>query len=86
MELLDSLEPDPLLDNSPFEKISVNCTTCHTWIKAGIISKTTNELWCYTRLMLSTEHAAKANKAKAKKMFKQIVSKEYHSIPKCSQR
>jgi hypothetical protein len=69
MELPDSPEPDPLLDNSPFEKISANRATRHTWIKAGIISETTNELWCCAGFMLSTELAAKANEAKTKKTF-----------------
>jgi hypothetical protein len=44
MELPDSPEPDPLSNNSPFKKISANCATRRTWIKAGIISETTNEL------------------------------------------
>jgi hypothetical protein len=44
MELPDSPEPDPLPDDSPFEKISANRATRRTWIKAGIISETTNEL------------------------------------------
>jgi hypothetical protein len=44
MELLDSPEPDLLSDDSPFEKISANCATRRTWIKAGIINETTNEL------------------------------------------
>jgi hypothetical protein len=44
MELPDSPEPDPLPDDSPFEKIGANHATCRTWIKAGIISETTNEL------------------------------------------
>jgi hypothetical protein len=78
IELSNSPEPDPLPDDSLFEKISVNCAICHTWIKASIIRETINELWCCTGFMLSTELAAKANKAKAKKTFKQMVSKEYH--------
>jgi hypothetical protein len=82
IELPDSPEPDPFPDNSPFEKISANCATRRTWIKAGIISETTNELWCCAGFTLSTELAAKANKAKAKKMFKQMVSKEYHKYSK----
>jgi hypothetical protein len=44
MELPDSPEPDPLPDDSPFEKISANRATRRTWIKAGIISETTDEL------------------------------------------
>jgi hypothetical protein len=82
MELPDSLEPDPLSDDSPFEKISANHATCRTWIKAGIISETTNELWCCAGFTLSTELAAKANKAKAKKIFEQMVPKEYHKYSK----
>jgi hypothetical protein len=82
MELPDSPEPDPLSNDFSFEKISANCATCHTWIKAGIISETTNELWCCAGFMLSTELAAKANKAKAKKMFEQMVPKEYHKYSK----
>jgi hypothetical protein len=77
MELLDGLKPDPLANNSPFEKISANYATCHTWIKAGIISETTDELWCCTGFILSTRLAAKVNKAKAKEMFEQIIPKEY---------
>jgi hypothetical protein len=46
MELPDSLKPDPLPNDSLFEKISANHATHHIWIKAGIISETTNELWC----------------------------------------
>jgi hypothetical protein len=82
MELLDSPEPDLLPDDSPFEKISANCATRRTWIKAGIISETTNELWCCAGFTLSTELAAKANEAKVKKTFKQMVSKEYHKYSK----
>jgi hypothetical protein len=78
MELPDSPEPDPLSDDSPFEKISANCATRHTWIKAGIISETTNELLCCAGFTLSTELATKANEAKAKKTFEQMVLKEYH--------
>jgi hypothetical protein len=78
MELPDSPEPNPLPDDSPFEKISANCATRRTWIKAGIISETTDELWCCAGFTLSTELAAKANEAKAKKTFKQMVPKEYH--------
>jgi hypothetical protein len=44
MELPDSPEPDSLPDDSPFEKISANRATHRTWIKAGIISETTDEL------------------------------------------
>jgi hypothetical protein len=82
MELPDSPEPDPLPNDSPFEKISANCATRRTWIKAGIISETTNELWCCARFTLSTELAAKANEAKAKKMFEQMVLKKYHKYLK----
>jgi hypothetical protein len=82
MELPDSPELDPHSDNFLFEKISANHATCHTWIKASIISDTTNELWCCTGFMLSTELAAKANKAKAKKIFEQMVPKEYHKHSK----
>jgi hypothetical protein len=82
IELLDSLESDPLSNDSLFEKISVNRATRRTWIKAGIISETTNELWCCARFMLSTKLATKANEAKAKKTFEQMVSKEYHKYSK----
>jgi hypothetical protein len=82
MELPDSLKPDFLPDNSLFKKISVNCATYHTWIKTGIISKTTNKLWCCTRFKLSTELTANANEAKAKKTFEQIILKEYHKYSK----
>jgi hypothetical protein len=60
----------------------VNYATRRTWIKAGIISKTTDELWCCARFTLSTELAAKANEAKAKKTFKQMVPKKYHRYSK----
>jgi hypothetical protein len=80
MELPDSPEPDPLSNDSLFEKISANRATYHTWIKAGIISETTNELWCCAGFMLSTELAAKANKAKAKKTFEQMVMWRQSSI------
>jgi hypothetical protein len=82
MELPDSPKPDLLPNDSPFEKISANCAICRTWIKAGIINETTNELWCCARFMLSTELAAKANEAKAKKTFEQMVPKEYHKYSK----
>jgi hypothetical protein len=55
---------------------------CHTWIKAGIISETTNELWCCAEFTLSTELATKANKAKAKKTFEQMAFKEYYKYSK----
>jgi hypothetical protein len=59
-----------------------NRATRHTWIKAGIISETTDELWCCAGFTLSTELAAKANEAKAKKTFEQMVPKEYHKYSK----
>jgi hypothetical protein len=82
MELPDSPEPDSFPNNSLSKKISANCATCHTWIKAGIISETTDELWCCTGFTLSTKLAAKANKAKAKKTFEQMVPKKYHKYSK----
>jgi hypothetical protein len=82
MELPNSPEAEPLFDDSLFEKISANHATCHTWIKAGIISETTDELWCCAGFTLSTELAAKANEAKAKKIFEQMVPKEYHKYSK----
>jgi hypothetical protein len=82
MELLDSPEPDSFSNNSLSEKISANCATCRTWIKAGIISETTDELWCCTGFILSTKLATKANKAKAKKTFEQMVLKKYHKYSK----
>jgi hypothetical protein len=82
IELLDSPEPDLLPNVSPFEKISVNRATRRTWIKAGIISETINELWCCAGFTLSTKLAAKANEAKAKKTFEQMVPKEYHKYSK----
>jgi hypothetical protein len=82
MELLDSPESDLLCNDSLFEKINANCATCCIWITTGIISETTHELWCCARFTLSTKLAAKANKAKAQKIFKQIVSKEYHKYSK----
>jgi hypothetical protein len=44
IELPDSPKPDPLPNDSPFEKISANHATRRTSIKAGIISETNNEL------------------------------------------
>jgi hypothetical protein len=82
MELPDSPKTDPLSDNSLFEKISANLAICCTWIKASIISETTDELWCYAGFTLFIKLAANANKAKAKKMFKQMVSKKYHKYSK----
>jgi hypothetical protein len=82
MELPDSLESDPLSDYSPFEKISANRATRRIWIKAGIISETTDELWCCVGFTLSTKLAAKANEAKAKKTFEQMVPKEYYKYSK----
>jgi hypothetical protein len=78
MELLESLKAEPFPNNSLFKKINANHATCCTWIKAGIISETTDELLCCAGFTLSTELAAKANEAKAKKTFEQVVSKEYH--------
>jgi hypothetical protein len=82
MKLPNSPEPDPLPNDSLFKKISANHATRCIWIKASIISETTNELWCCVGFMLSTELAAKANEAKAKKTFEQMVSKEYHKYSK----
>jgi hypothetical protein len=78
MELLNSLKSDPFSNDSLFKRINANCATLCTWIKASIISETINELWCCTRFTLFTKLAAKANEAKAKKTFEQMVSKEYH--------
>jgi hypothetical protein len=82
MELPDSPESNPLPNNSPFEKISANRATRRTWIKAGIINENTDKLWCCAGFTLSTELATKANEAKAKKTFEQMVPKEYHKYSK----
>jgi hypothetical protein len=44
IELLDSSELDLLPNDSLFKRISANHATHCTWIKASIISETTNEL------------------------------------------
>jgi hypothetical protein len=62
---------------SPPYVFKVNCSECRAWIKAGIITDASNEIWVYAGYTLSTKLAMKASEGKVKKMFEELVPKKY---------
>jgi hypothetical protein len=57
--------------------LKANCSECQAWIKAGIITDASNEIWVCAGYTLSTKLAIEAGKGKVKKIFKELVLKEY---------
>jgi hypothetical protein len=47
------------------------------WIKAGIITDASDEIWICAGYTLSTKLAMKAGEGKVKKTFEELVPKEY---------
>jgi hypothetical protein len=62
---------------SPPHLFETNRLERQTWIKAGIITDVSNEIWVCAGYTLSTELAIKAGEGKVKKMFEELVPKEY---------
>ena len=74
-----SPEPEPATDSAPrFEKVEGNRAQRRQWLKAGIITDTSDELWCLAGYTYSTNIAAEANKAKGTRKFEDMVPPEYH--------
>jgi hypothetical protein len=57
--------------------LEANCSEQQAWIKAGIITDTSNEIWVYARYILSIKLAMEASEGKVKKTFEELVPKEY---------
>jgi hypothetical protein len=79
MEIPSSLEQFTL---SSLYILKANCSERRAWIKARIITDASNEIWVCAGYTLSTKLAIKAGKGKVKKMFEELVSKEYHHYAK----
>jgi hypothetical protein len=62
---------------SPLHVLKANCLERQAWIKAGIITDTSDEIWVCAGYTLSTELAMKAGESKVKKMFEELIPKEY---------
>jgi hypothetical protein len=74
MEIPNS--PEQFTSLSPYA-LEANRLERQAWIKARIITDTSNEIWIYTGYTLSTKLAMKAGKGKVKKTFEELVPKEY---------
>jgi hypothetical protein len=76
--------PNSLEQFTPFPPhvLEANRLECQAWIKAGIITDASNEIWVYTGYTLSTKLAMKAGEGKAKKTFEELVLKEYQRYAK----
>jgi hypothetical protein len=57
--------------------LKANCSEHRAWIKAGIITDVSNEIWICAGYTLSTKLAMKASEDKVKKTFEELVPKEY---------
>jgi hypothetical protein len=62
---------------SPPHVLEANRLERQAWIKAGIITDASNEIWVCAGYTLSTELAMKAGEGKVKKTFEELISKEY---------
>jgi hypothetical protein len=62
---------------SPPHLLEANRSEWRAWIKAGIITDASDEIWVCAGYTLSTELAMKAGEGKAKKTFEELVSKKY---------
>ena len=75
-------ESGEILSSHPFRKVNANRTQRRQWVRAGILTNATDEVWCAAGYTLSTKLAAEVNLAKEKKMFKQMVPAHYHKYRK----
>jgi hypothetical protein len=62
---------------SLFHILEANCSECQAWIKAGIITDASDEIWVCAGYTLSIKLAVEAGEGKAKKTFAELVPKEY---------
>jgi predicted aspartyl protease len=62
---------------SPPHLVEANRSERRAWIKAGIITDASDEIWVCAGYTLSTELAIKAGEGKVKKTFEELVPKEY---------
>jgi hypothetical protein len=74
IEILNSLEQ--FTPSFP-HLLEANCSERRAWIKADIITDTSDEIWVCAGYTLSTELAMKAGEGKVKKTFEELVPKEY---------
>ena len=79
-------EEEALLKNddldSPFQKIGGTWKLQHKWKKCGILEDISEELWCCAGVTYSTQLAAQANQAKAKKTFEEMIPEPYQDFAK----
>jgi hypothetical protein len=62
---------------SPPHLVEANRSERRAWIKAGIITDASDEIWVCAGYTLSTKLAIKASEGKVKKTFEELVLKEY---------
>ena len=76
--------PSGLPESTPptFQKIEANRDKRRQWLKASIITDSTDEIWCCAGFTLSTKLAADKNESKAKRTFEEMVPKEYQKHAK----
>jgi hypothetical protein len=74
MEIPNS--PEQFTPSSP-HLVEANRSERRAWIKAGIITDASDEIWVCAGYTLSTELAMKAGEGKVKKTFEELVPKEY---------
>ena len=79
MKLPSGSEEEP---SPPLQKVDTTRAQRRAWIKAGIITHATDQVYCLASFTYSTKLAADANEAKLKKTFEQMVPQEYHSHAK----
>jgi hypothetical protein len=79
MEIPNSPEQFTL---SPLHILEANRLERRAWIKAGIITDASDEIWICASYTLSTELAMKAGEGKAKKTFEELVLKKYQRYAK----
>jgi hypothetical protein len=75
------LESDPSDPAEP-ELIASNRTTCHAWLKAGILEHATNALYAAAGYTYSQKVAEDAGCIKRKQSFEEIVPKHYRHFSK----
>jgi hypothetical protein len=75
MEILNSPEQ---FTPSSLHVLKANYSEYQVWIKARIITDTSNEIWICARYTLSTKLAVEAGKGKVKKTFEELIPKECH--------
>jgi hypothetical protein len=74
MEILNS--PEQFTPSPPYI-LEANRLERQAWIKAGIITDASDEIWICAGYTLSIELAMNADEGKAKKTFEELVPKEY---------